>query len=82
MTRLLFAIYFIETGLLLIVGPWTEWWSRNLFAQLLPWLQLIMTWSLTRLAVNVLGLVTAFAGLSEVWRLLIRRPYPRPSSTP
>ena len=82
MTRLLFAIYFIETGLLLIVGPWTEWWSRNLFAQLLPWLQLIMTWSLTRLAVNLLGLVTVFAGLSEVWRLLARRPYPRPSSTP
>ena len=65
----------------MIVGPWTEWWSRNLFAQLLPWLQLIMTWSLTRLAVNLLGLVTVFAGLSEVWRLLVRRPYPRPSST-
>ena len=55
LTRLLFAIYFIETGLLLIVGPWTEWWSRNLFAQLLPWLQLVMASSLTRLAVNVLA---------------------------
>ena len=64
------------------MGPWTEWWSRNLFAQVLPWLQLIMAWSLTRVAVNVLGLVTAFAGLSEVWRLLGRRPYSRPSSTP
>jgi len=42
----------------------------------------MMTWSLTRLAVNLLGLVTVFAGLSEVWRLLVRRPYPRPSSTP
>jgi hypothetical protein len=78
----LFAIYFVETGLLLIVGPWTEWWSRNLFAQLLPWLQLVMGWVLTRLAVNLLGCVTAFAGLSEVWRLLMRRPYAGPSSTP
>jgi hypothetical protein len=53
-----------------------------LFAQLLPWLQLVMAWSLTRVAVNALGLVTAFAGLTEIWRLLIRRPYARPSSTP
>jgi hypothetical protein len=66
----------------LIVGPWTEWWSRNLFAQLLPWLHLVMAWSPTRFAVNLLGLVTVFAGLSEVWRLLIRRPHPHPSSTP
>jgi hypothetical protein len=79
---LLFAIYFVETGLLLIVGPWTEWWSRNLFAQLLPGLELIMGWFLTRVAVNLLGCVTAFAGLTEVWRLLVRRPYAGPPSTP
>ena len=66
----------------MIVGPWTEWWSRNLFAQLLPWLQLIMAFSLTRVAVNLLGFVTAFAGLSEIWRLLLSRPYQRTTSQP
>jgi hypothetical protein len=65
----------------LIVGPWTAWWSRNIFAQWLPWLQVVMAWSLTRLLVNALGMITALAGISEVWRLLSRRTYPRPSST-
>jgi hypothetical protein len=80
LTRLLFGIYFIETGLLLIVGPWTEWWTRNLFADMLPGLRMLMAWSVTRIAVGALGLVTVVAGLSEVWRLLLRRPIPETSS--
>ena len=34
MTRLLVAVYLIETGLLLMVSPWTEWWRTNYFADL------------------------------------------------
>lgn len=41
-----------------------------------------MASSLSRLAVNGLGFVTVLAGLAEAWRLVIRRPYVRPSSQP
>jgi hypothetical protein len=73
-TRLLFAIYFLETGLLLVVAPWTAWWTRNFAADLWPWLQTLMAFSVTRVGVVALGAVTFGAGLSEFWHLFIRRP--------
>jgi hypothetical protein len=72
-TRLLVAIYFIETGLLLIVVPWTEWWQRNFFADYLPWLQPVMAWPAIRAVVVATGLVTALAGLSDMRVLLYHR---------
>ena len=36
MTRVLFAAYFLEAGLILIVAPWSAFWDRNFFASRLP----------------------------------------------
>jgi len=71
-TRLLLAVYFIETGVVLVVAPWTDWWSRNFFAGLLPLVHRLMASSSVRLAVVGTGLVTIVAGLTEM-RLLFQR---------
>ena len=31
LTRILFAAYFLEAGLILVVAPWSSFWDRNLF---------------------------------------------------
>ncbi len=74
LTRLLFAIYFLETGLLLVVAPWTAWWTQNLVADALPWLHAIMASGLVRVGVVGLGILTFAAGAAEVWRMFTRRP--------
>jgi hypothetical protein len=66
MTRLLFAAYFIEAGLILIVAPWSPFWDRNFFGARHP----VMGWLLSNLfvrgAVSGIGGVTALAGLAEL----------------
>ncbi len=36
LTRILFAAYFLEAGLILIVAPWSGFWDRNLFLYRFP----------------------------------------------
>ena len=64
-TRLIFAAYFIEAGLILIVAPWSGFWDRNVFAQsdrVAPFL----TSPFVRGGVSGLGFITALAGLAEL----------------
>jgi hypothetical protein len=56
-----------------VVGPWTIWWRRNFFADVLPWLQPVMASPLTRTAVVLTGLVTMLAGLNEFRHLILHR---------
>jgi hypothetical protein len=63
----------------LVVGPWTAWWSRNIFADMVPWLQPIMASAVTRAGVVTMGLVTVLAGLSEVRGMLAERARRRAS---
>ena len=73
LTRLLFALYFIETGLLLVVAPWTPWWRRNLFAELIPGLPAVMASVAGRGVVIAAGLVTLAGGLHEARAVFSRR---------
>ena len=75
-------MYFIETGLVLVVGPWTAWWRRNFFAQVLPGVSSIMSSPFVRYAVVVMGLVTLLTGVAEVWSLLFGRSPTNRSSRP
>jgi polyferredoxin len=69
LTRLLFAAYFIEAGLLLIVAPWTLWWWRNAFAEAWPWVGTFMALRAVRVAVSVAGLTVVLAGMAEARQL-------------
>jgi hypothetical protein len=62
----LFAAYFLEAGLILIVAPWSGFWDRNFFASTLPVLERIVASPYARGAVSGVGLVTLLAGLAEL----------------
>jgi hypothetical protein len=53
-------------GLLLVLVPWSAFWDRNYFAELLPALKTIITNNYVRGAVMGLGLVNVWAALSEL----------------
>lgn len=53
-------------GLLLVLVPWSAFWDRNYFAELLPALRSIITNNYVRGAVMGLGLINVWAALSEL----------------
>jgi hypothetical protein len=64
--RLLFAAYFLETGLILVVMPWSTFWDRNLFIAALPVLERLLASPYARGAVSGVGVITAIAGVLEL----------------
>ena len=73
-TRLLFAAYFIEAGLVLIVAPWrTAFWDRNFFIERLPLLETLLGNVFVRGAVSGIGGLTALAGLAELAGIFFAR---------
>jgi hypothetical protein len=69
---LIFAAYFLEAGLILIVAPWSAFWDRNAFAQaeaIRPFLES----PFVRGGVSGIGLITALAGLTELAGVFRRR---------
>ena len=53
-------------GLLLVLVPWSAFWDRNYFAELLPALRSVITNNYVRGAVMGLGLINVWAALSEL----------------
>jgi hypothetical protein len=66
LTRLLLFAYFLETGLLLLLAPWSAFWERNFFVETLPTLGAIMTNHFTRGAVSGIGAVCLGAACAEL----------------
>jgi hypothetical protein len=80
LTRLLFAAYFLEAGLVLIVAPWSVFWERNFFSGTLPLIGHAAANAFVRGAVSGVGAVTALAGFAELAGLFgsTRGTEPRP----
>jgi hypothetical protein len=76
LTRLLFAAYFLEAGLILVVAPWSVFWDRNLFFENLPSLVPILQTPFARGAVSGIGVITVVAGLGELAGMLSLRHRP------
>ena len=64
--RLLRSALFLEFGFVLIVVPWSVYWDRNYFAELVPPLHQWLTNNFVRGAVTGLGVVNALAGCFEL----------------
>jgi len=64
--RLLYAAYFLEVGLLLVILPWTTFWDRNYLFDLVPAVRDLLLSSYARGAVSGLGLLNIALGLAEV----------------
>ena len=76
--RLLLTAFFFEAGLVLLIVPWSGYWERNYFVQLVPLLEPLLINDFVRGAVSGLGLVNLLAGLVEIWSFLSTRHVPDP----
>lgn len=66
-------VYFLEAGLLLLVAPWTTFWERNYFVDLLPSLRPVVLDPYLRGAISGIGLVCLAAAVAELAGLWGRR---------
>lgn len=80
MKRLALVVFFFEVGVVLIFIPWSAFWDRNYFAQLVPSLQMTITNNFVRGAVSGLGVVNVVAGLAELVSVVFAPSSDRPSS--
>ena len=72
-SRLLFAAYFLEAGLILVVAPWSAFWEHNRFAASHPTVAALISSPFVRGAVSGIGVITVIAGLSELFSAIVTR---------
>jgi hypothetical protein len=60
-------------GLLLVLLPWSSFWDRNYFAELVPTLGAWISNNYVRGAVTGLGVVNLLAALADLSDLVARR---------
>jgi hypothetical protein len=65
----LFIIFCLEMGLVLVLFPWSSLWDRNYFFRLAPEWSVVFASSYLRGAVSGVGLINVWIALSEAWRL-------------
>ncbi|MGE0865885.1 MAG: hypothetical protein AB7P34_18445 [Vicinamibacterales bacterium] len=69
----------LETGLLLVLLPWSTFWERNYFVEWSPAIEAVLTSNYLRGAISGLGLVNLGAALIELADVLGNRsPVPSP----
>ena len=73
MMRLLLIAFFLEVGFVLAVVPWSAYWDRNYFAELIPPLHDLITNNYVRGAVTGIGIVNVLAGIYELFGALLSR---------
>ena len=76
MIRLLLIVFYVEVGLVLTVAPWSLYWERNYFGDIIPLLHIITTNDFFRGAVTGLGLVNLVAAMSELKSVMASRRVP------
>jgi len=68
-THILFTLFCIEIGVVLMILPWTPFWDNNFFFGLTPQWDNLWLSNYLRGGVSGVGLVNVWIGLGEVWRL-------------
>jgi hypothetical protein len=71
----------LETGLLLVLVPWSTFWERNYFGDLVPLVQVVITNNFVRGAISGLGLVNIAFALTEVAAVVAARVGDSPGFT-
>lgn len=69
LTHILFILFCVEIGILLVVLPWTPFWDNNFFFGLTPQLNGLWLSNYLRGGVSGVGLVNIWIGIGEAWRL-------------
>ena len=73
MKRLVIIAFFFEFGFALLIVPWSSFWDRNYFAELLPALHAFITNNFVRGALSGLGVINLLAGLAELISIILAR---------
>jgi hypothetical protein len=71
----------LEIGLLLVLVPWSRFWERNYFADLVPLLQVVITNNYVRGAISGLGLINLWYAFAELSAVMADRSRETPAST-
>ena len=71
--RLLLTVFFIETGVVLLLAPWSEFWDRNYFVKGLPLVHALMANNFVRGAVSGVGIVNVVAAIVEMHAFFAER---------
>jgi hypothetical protein len=71
--RLVIVAFFFEFGFALLIVPWSAFWDRNYFGEMVPVLHAMMTNNFVRGAVSGLGLINLLAGVAELVSMLLAR---------
>jgi hypothetical protein len=71
--RLLVIAFFFEFGFALVIVPWSAFWDRNYFAELVPAIHAFITNNFVRGAVSGLGVINLLSGISELVSMLLAR---------
>jgi len=71
--RLLLIAYLIEAGLLLLIGPWSALWDRNIFLQSMAGIGDVARSGFVRGAVSGVGVLCVGAALADLATLVSRR---------
>jgi TctA family transporter len=79
MMRVLLAALFLEVGAVLTIVPWSSYWDRNYFAQVLPMVHAFVTNDFVRGAVTGLGVVNIAAAVGELVSLFAARRAQQPT---
>ena len=73
MKRLVIIAFFFEFGFALLIVPWSAFWDRNYFGEMVPMIHGLMTNNFVRGAVSGLGLINLLAGIAELISVLLVR---------
>jgi hypothetical protein len=73
MSRLVLIVFYVEVGLVLAIGPWSTFWERNYFSDLVPLLHAITTNDFVRGAISGLGLLNLAVAIGELRSILMSR---------
>jgi hypothetical protein len=72
--RLFYIAFFLETGLLLVVLPWSSFWTRNYFVIRWPAISPWLVNDFVRGGVTGIGLINLVAGVADIVPLVRRSP--------
>lgn len=73
MKRLVIIAFFFEFGFALLIVPWSAFWDRNYFGEMVPAIHAMMTNNFVRGAVSGLGLINLLSGIAELVSMLLAR---------
>ena len=69
LSALVFIVFCLEIGVVLLIMPWSEYWDNNFFATWTPAARDFWESSYVRGAVSGLGIVNIFISFTELFRM-------------